>query len=511
MKKTFRVFAVFPLMLCSQLVWADIDSVIEQLNTNQSLYNAASVTHFYKQQQSLPKWSLAQIKDLVKAIEASAQHGLIPADYHLASLKAPVGVSNKKDILATDAFLTLARHILRGKLNPVTLEPTWNAKPRSKNLVTLLANALSQDDIAVSLEALEPQQPRYRVMKRELAKYQRIQEHGDWPTVTEGPMLQLGAESSRVTQLRKRLAVTGDVSAADNKSRVFDTDLLAAVKEFQRRTNLVPDGIVGPETLHQLNLGLQDRIDQIRVNLERWRWLPEEFGEKHIRVNIADYQLEAHEGDTVAAVYDVVVGQTYRQTPVFSANMVFLMLNPWWDIPNKLAREDVLPKLQADPGLYQEMGYQVLDKDGTVLLGIDWAQYSAQDFPYRMRQKPSDKNTLGKVKFIFPNQHSIYLHDTVLPELFRLKRRDFSSGCIRVDSPITLVEWVLEDNLDWPRDKIDSTLASNKPTRINLDQPIPVHLYYWTVVVEDLAGKIRFLEDIYQRDAKVLEMLNQRP
>ena len=513
MIKIFLTAITVSLTMFPVSISADIGTNIKQHKGNQPLYSKASVTRFYEQHQNAPQWSEKQIDELLQAIEASNQHGLIPSDYHLSTLKTNNEDTERRDIIATDAYLTLAGHLLGGKLNPVSLEPTWTAKGRSKDLVVHLADAIRENKIVASLDTLAPQQPRYQIMKKALAKYQDVVRQGGWPVVPEGASLKPGMESPRIPVLRERLAATGDIHTINIESTMYDESLVEAVKGFQKRANLEPDGIIGPSTLRKLNRSPMDRINQIRINMERWRWLPEDFGQQHIRVNIADYRLEAHEGNDIAEVHDVVVGRTYRQTPVFSANMSYLVLNPWWETPSSLARKDLLPKFQKKPKLVQELGYQVLNQDGKVVDGtaINWNKYSASSFPFRIRQKPGEKNALGKVKFMFPNQHNVYLHDTSTPELFGKTRRDFSSGCIRVRNPIELVEWSLEHNQDWPRSRIDASLETGKEMRVNLKQHIPVHLLYWTVVVDDMAGNIRFIDDIYERDNKVLAMLDQRP
>lgn len=513
MVRLYCLILITGLWFPASFAHSDVNTVPEQYNGTQTLYAKASVERLYREKQGALQWTDKSIQALIGAIETSSGHGLNPEDYHLNALQTPSSDKIEQDILATDAYLTLAGHLLGGKLNPVSLEPTWTAQGREKDLVSYLAENLTQENIAQSLETLAPQQPRYHIMQKALQKYLAISALGGWPTVPEGPILKPGMESSRIPALRYRLALTEDVKADDNSSAIYDESLAEAVKKFQQRANLEPDGIIGPATLREINRTPQDRINQIRVNLERWRWLPEDLGEKHIRVNIADYRLEAHEGNEISEVFDVVVGKTYRKTPVFSASMTYLVFNPWWDTPLKIARQDLLPKFQKNPALVQELGYQVLNKDRKVIDSstINWNQYSASNFPFYIRQKPGDKNALGHVKFIFPNEHNVYLHDTSSRELFSKTRRDFSSGCIRVKNPMELAEWVLKTNQDWPRSKIDEELATGKEKRVTLKKPVMVHLLYWTVVVNDVTKDIRFIEDIYDRDSNVLAKLDQRP
>ncbi len=456
------------------------------------------------------KWSSEQYAELVNSIYLSSEHGLNPKDYHIQLLTSKAVSAEQKQILATDAYLTLAGHLLGGKVNPVSVEPTWNAKGRKKDLVKYLQLAINQDNIKISLDHLAPSHPEYQLLQYALARYRTIKNQGGWISIPPGETLKPGMQSKRVEAVRLRLESTNDIQLTSDDRDFFDNDLELAVKKFQKRTNLEPDGHVGAITLKKLNDTPQDRINQLKVNLERWRWLPEDMGNKHIRVNIANYQLEARNEGSVSDVHDVVVGRTYRQTPVFSANMTYLVFNPWWEVPVSLARQDLLPKFQNDPTVVSRLGYQILDSDNNDVSShnIKWRHYSESNFPFRIRQKPGALNALGRVKLMFPNEHYVYLHDTPSRELFDKTRRDFSSGCIRVKNPIDLVEWVLSGDESWSRNEIDYAVESGKESRVSIKNPIPVHILYWTVVIDSNAKNIRFIDDIYKRDEPVLTALN---
>ncbi len=456
--------------------------------------------------------------DLRVAIAAASAHGLDPADYHADALAAidPMIPDRQADELATDAYLTLAAHLLSGRLDPVTIEPDWTAARRGRDLAAYLQSALAQGAVQESLEALAPAQPGYQALQTALVRYRELAAAGDWPRIDAGPVLRPGMRDPRIVQLRARLEATGDIIAADAEAAadldLYDPALEAAVRTFQRRASLDADGVVGERTLAQLNTPARQRVSQIIANLERWRWLPDDLGRRHIRVNIADFSLEARNDGVVERQHDVIVGRLYRRTPIFSGQMNYMVLNPWWETPPSLAVRDKLPAFRADPGAVRRLGFEVIDRTGQRVDPdtIDWNSVPSRDFPYRLRQAPGPQNALGEVKFMFPNSHNVYLHDTPTRGLFAQTRRDFSSGCVRVRDPLALAEWVLSDTPDWGGERIRTVAAGDAETRVSLARSIPVHILYWTAVMDAETG-IRFVDDLYERDAPLIAALNLDP
>lgn len=459
----------------------------------------------------------ALFEDLVRAIDAASAHGLDPADYHLAALRQidPLVPDRQADELATDAYLTLAAHLLSGRLDPVSIEPDWTAARRGRDLAAYLQSALAQGAVLESLEALAPAQPGYQALQAGLVRYRAIASGGGWPRIDEGDLLRPGARDPRVLQLRARLEATGDLAPAGPEAGnldVYDTALEQAVRSFQRRASLEPDGVVGARTLAQLNTPARVRVSQIIANLERWRWLPDDLGRRHIRVNIADFSLEARNEGVVERQHDVIVGRLYRRTPIFSGQMTYMVLNPWWETPPSLAVRDKLPAFRADPGAVRRLGFEVIDRSGQRVDPdtIDWNSVPSRNFPYRLRQAPGPQNALGEVKFMFPNPHNVYLHDTPTRGLFSQTRRDFSSGCVRVRDPLALAEWVVAETPNWDAERIRATTAGETETRVSLARSVPVHILYWTAVMDDETG-IRFVDDLYERDAPLIAALNLDP
>lgn len=477
-----------------------------------------ALRRFYTARGFAPAWTGsangALRDELTAAIEHMREHGLTPEDYHAAALQRAIAAAADEaiELLATDAFLTMAAHLIGGRLDPVTIEPGWTAVRRERDLVEHLESALAQRRIAAALIDLEPDAPGYGVLKMALATYREADRQGGWEPLADGPALKLGQTGPRVAGLRRRLQATGLLATTGGAVDHFDIALESAVAEFQRRIGLEADGVVGPLTLQELNKPPAERIEQIRVNLERWRWLPEDLGERHIRVNIADFDLQARHLGIIERRHDVIVGRPYRMTPVFSETIAYLVFNPWWETPERLARQDKLPAFQKDSAAVARLGFDVLDRAGNRLdpAGIDWQRYSPRDFPFRLRQRPGPQNALGQVKIMFPNKHNVYLHDTPSRELFARSQRAFSSGCVRVADALGLAEWLLEDPRGWPRERIDTVVAAGRELRVNLRAGVPVHIVYLTAVAQP-DGRLRLIHDLYGRDARVSAALRLPP
>ncbi|WP_417488569.1 L,D-transpeptidase family protein [Maricaulis sp.] len=481
----------------------------------------------------------ALLKDLVTAIRASSSHGLAPQDYFLAQLEAVDSIRSDPatDALATRAFLSLAGHLLAGRFDPVRFEPDWTAPRRTRDLHAWLDLARANGDIAARLEALAPDEPGYTALRNALPRFEAIVQAGGWPLIDAGPELRPGDRSPRVAQLRARLEASGDLvplpipaetgeqasdvtdpvtpessSAEPADPEVFDAILQTAVEAFQQASRLDVDGRVGSQTLHELNLGADHRVAQIRANLERYRWLPADMGRRHIRVNIPDFSLEARNEGVVERRHDAIVGLSYRPTPVFSAEMTYIVVNPWWETPRSIAVRNELPLFRRDPGAVTRLGFQVLDRDGNLVdpALIDWNTVPARDFPYRLRQAPGPLNALGEVKLIFPNPHNVYLHDTSNRELFAHNRRCYSSGCVRLRDPFELADWVIAETPDLTPEGLREIAAGNTETRLPLAEPIPVYLLYWTAVHDPSTG-IRFVADLYQKDDELIAALEVTP
>lgn len=314
--------------------------------------------------------------------------------------------------------------------------------------------------------------------------------------------------------LRARLAATIDLLDPDIESETFDDALKQATIVFQKRHGLDPDGVVGRATRAALNVSVESRIAQIMLNMERWRWMPDDLGERHVLVNIPAFSLQGIENGRIRTEMRVVVGKEYRRTPVFSDRISYLELNPFWYVPPKIAANDVLPKILADPTYVTSAGFSVLDGWGANAqtldpAAIEWSVLGPGKFPYKLRQNPGPQNALGRVKFMFPNKHDVYLHDSPARELFGRTLRTFSSGCIRVERPLDLAAFILDDQAGWRRADIEQAITGKDTRIVRLDTPVPVHLTYFTAWSSE-DGTVNFRQDIYGRDSALAKALPAR-
>lgn len=340
-------------------------------------------------------------------------------------------------------------------------------------------------------------------LENALVHYQQLAAQGGWPQITVGPALHEGDMDERIHFLRKRLAASGDLAAPLDQGVFFDELLKEAVQKFQTRHGLTADGVVGARTLTELNVPINERIRQLAASLERCQPLPSLLEPRHILVNIADFTLKLYENGKLRLSMPVIVGRTYRQTPVFNGRISSLVLNPGWEVPHSIATKDLLPKIQKDPAYLKQSGFRVFRdwKSGTEMdpASINWAQLSPARFPYRLRQEPGPANALGRVKFPFPNPYNVYLHDTPAQALFQQDSRTFSSGCIRLAKPLDLAVYLLQGTPLGSLEALTAALSSGKTKAVPIPSPIAIHIAYMTAWV-DHEGIIQFRRDIYNRD-----------
>ena len=516
----------------------NVKNYINDFNTHN--YWTEEVKTFYARRNFKPAWQqnghLTPLAlELTEAINEAEDEGLLKYDYNwneiitsfnnLGILKRmePFLMAQyaKLDILLTHTYLSYASDLLSGRLNPDKMEIIWEAHPRSKNLVEYLEEALERKQIQQSLLALNPDHQQYCLLRNELKRLIHLSPDKKSLYLDFNSSLRINDTSSSILTLRKFLEATGDLSAekiiSENDS-VFNTDLENAVKKFQYRHELKPDGVIGKNTKKQMNKNLNYRIDQIKINMERLRWLPENFGNKYIIVNLPEYKLRYYENDILKEQMKVIIGKKENITPILIDSVDYIEFNPVWNVPNSIVSKEILPKLKQNPAYLKENNYQLIDgysKNRKVVKpdSIEWEKITEDNFPYRIVQNPGRKNALGLVKFIFPNKHAIYLHDTPADYLFYKYERDLSHGCIRLERPIDLAKSILDQSEYVSLDSIENYLSQKKPKRIFLNEKVIVYFTYQTAWVDD-NSLLHFSDDVYHldnRQFKLTSLLHNYP
>lgn len=461
-------------------------------------------------------------ESLIKEIKNSYNEGLNPADYHLQFIEECIKDGDlfsdqcldKRallDILLTDAYLSLASDYLNGKIDAEIIIEDYNYRADNLEAQNLLQDLLEKKDIAQTLVEHLPQTDNYQKLKQKLADYRDSEKIKAWPQIDSGEILDEEAEGQRVAQLVNNLAARDYLNLekieADN---YFDQNVKRAVVRYQLDNGLKADGVVGNKTLKSLNILRDQRIKQLIINMERWRWLPENLGSRYIYVNIADYNLKLYEDKQLIMEMKTIVGQEQRSTPVFSDTIKYLVINPYWYVPKSIAVKDKLPLIKKDYTYLKENNYSLFKYTVNNKLeeinpaAVNWSNINKNNFNYLLRQNPGDENALGRVKFMFPNRFSIYLHDTPGRYLFSETERSFSSGCIRIEKPIDLAEYLLSDQEEWNREKIEAEMTKDKEKTVYLKNPIKIYLQYNTAWI-DVLGNLNFREDIYNRDQKIIK------
>jgi L,D-transpeptidase YcbB len=505
-------------------------------NGETGLPNLNTVARFYKQRYYQLAWFdrhglMHQGKVLLNRLKNSHRQGLNPTEYrlkqwepalknvHLGRVGGNLDLSDeivRLDIALTQSFFKYASDLQYGRLHPddVTVVDRPKSDLSPELIAQRLRTAIGEGSLESFFQDLSPRHTQYHLLKKYLVRFETIKQLGGWPMIPDGPALKLGTLSPRVPILSKHLLITGDLPLMHfSPQEQFKEPLEAAVKSYQRRNGIAADGIVGQKTLDCLSISVEARIAQIKLNMERWRWLPADLGTQHLMVNIPGFELKIIENHTVQSAMRVIVGRKKRQTPILSSTLTYLEFNPFWNIPQTIARKDILPKIKSDPQYLSKNNIQVLSgwEQNAPMIDpslIDWHAFSENYLPYRLRQDPAPHNALGQVKFMFPNHHSVYIHDTPGKALFNKEMRSFSSGCVRVEHPLELAHLLLK-NQQWDHQRIAKTIDSKKRRTIVMKHPIPVHLVYFTAWTDE-NDTLHFGQDIYGRDQRLSEALRPK-
>jgi murein L,D-transpeptidase YcbB/YkuD len=466
-------------------------------------------------------------RELIETLCHAEREGLRAADYDLAGLQSELArlKEDKKsnppalaalDLRLTRAFLDYGGDLLAGRLDPQAVDNGWYIKARRAAIDSTLRSALSKVEFDDMVSPLRPHQKEYKELLQMLAHYRELQAKGGWGKIGEVSRLQWGDQGPWVAVLRQRLQATADLGKAEGRP-IYDDKVRKAVARFQERHGITANGEVDPKTLAALNVPVETRIRIIELNLERYRWLPSDFGKRYILVNIPDYRLYAYNDGKERLTMRVIVGEEYRHaTPVFADSMTYVVFRPQWEVPRRILVDSVIPRVRKNVNYLALHSYEVVDIARNEVIAdpsaINWSKLDMNKLPFRVRQKPGSDNDLGIVKFMFPNQFSVYLHDTPADSLFQKQDRTLSNGCVRVEDPVKLAGYVLDQQEGWGNKQILEALAADPtkdiaPTSVYLKHPVPVYLIYLTAFVRD--GVLNFRDDPYGKDHRAMAHMGE--
>jgi murein L,D-transpeptidase YcbB/YkuD len=512
----------------ADLNWPDYRDYQQQV---QSLYDSVNYEPVWVHDGKPTSQALA----VIAALEGSRQKGLKPTDYDASrwaarvdALKAaPTDVNRLAhfDAAMTVSAMRYVSDLHVGRVNPKHFKFAIDVDHKRYDLPQFLVQKLiSASDISSVLQELEPQYFGYQRTEVALQTYLKLADADHSAPLPEvQKTVAEGQSYADAAALRVRLQLLGDLppdvpsnSPSRGQSGMYAGAVVDGVRHFQARHGINPDGRLGKDTLRQLNTPLSTRVQQLDDALERWRWLPEEYPLLPIAVNIPEFVLRVFSADhRIALRMNVVVGKALRhQTPVFSKDMKYIVFRPYWNVPYSITRAEILPSLAKDPGYLARKNFEITDQSGHIVTsGAASAEVLAQVRAGKLlvRQRPGPTNSLGLVKFLFPNEYNVYLHSTPAQSLFAQSRRDFSHGCIRVEKPAELAAWLLRDQPEWSLDAVTKAMQSGPDNQqVNLSPPVPVVIIYLTAVVEE-DGDVKFFDDIYGHDRSLDAVLAKGP
>lgn len=489
----------------------------DQINWAKEFYKERGFTlGWFKNHEPVPK-----VHQMLEVIKKAGEEGLDPKEYQIKDFNKLFAALEKVkkdsaqrsalekeiDVALSGTYFNWASDYYRGLVIPKENKAVdWDVKRNKIKLHKALLTVLGARESKYPYANFQPLHKEYNNLKKALAKYRAIQAQGGWSSIPAGTKLKPGQSSPAVPVLRKRLGVNVPaVSGKDSTSSVanlYDEQLASAVKAFQSQNGLNPDGNIDAETVKLLNIPIKERINQIIINMERWRWIPKSFEADYIMVNIPEFKLKLVKDSQEVMNMKVIVGKELNATPVFSDKLEYVVIAPYWNVPPNILREEIVPKIASDPGYLERNDMEVINSKGTVVSpsSVDWSRAGSEGFGYVVRKRPGPKNDLGNVKFIFPNVDNIYLHDTPRDELFNQDKRGFSHGCVRVEKPLELAETLLKDVPgNWNTSKIMSQVGTGKEKYVTLKEKLPVYLVYFTAWADE-DGNTSFREDLYGHD-----------
>lgn len=512
---------------------SDFDTSKTLVIENDSLFATKLILEFYRKNKFSVIWSdkgkhSEQSDSLFSLIKNADDYGLIPQDYHFSKIENLIKTENdivtkkfdavkisKADMLLTDAFFMFAIHVNKGRLNVDSLireskitelisPPVHFVNSNNINLVDFLTDAIKQNSIRLAIDSLEPENEQYQALKLALKKFKFEFRDNDWDSLAT-------RESDTVTfngRLKKRLVASHDYAEIAGNSDSLK--LVKAVKNFQCRHNLIQDGKIGKLTFRALQRTKQDYIRQIQMNMERWRYYYAPYEKQFVWVNIPKYEMRVMEDDTLVMKSRVIVGQPDHQTPLLKSTIRYFLIYPYWTVPLSIATKEILPILKRDTSYLRRKNFEVLNRHNVVIdTVINWKRYTKNYFPWKLRQRIGDDNSLGILKFNFENKYGVYLHDTDNRSLFNREMRAMSHGCVRLENFLNFAQFLIrDDSSNYPKDSLKNDLLKEEQKYVYVKHPIPIYINYFTTEVDD-NNELFFFIDVYRRDAKMLKALNK--
>ena len=517
-----------------QLAWIMEPIILGERFTsdNTPIISANLVSRLYQLRQFQPLWTdkhyATSMLDILKMAD---DEGLDKDDYHYSRLLAlqdqldrnawqDKGLRALFDVLLTDGLISYSVHMLNGKINPSMLDKTWNYDGTHIDFditIRQLEDNIRSQTVAQAIAELAPKIEPYQALKYHLARYRDLANRYPFEAIPYTDLIKPGADepalASSLGAINERLTQLGyDTTRATELNGtyqpLYDDILETAIRQFQADHSLKSDGIIGKRTMAALNVPYRTRVEQIRVNLERARWLSANLKKDFLVVNLAGYELQLFKDNVLDWRTDIIIGKIDTQTPLFKSQLKYLVINPTWTVPRSINKE-IIEHVKKTPDYLRKKHFILVDSSGEPANteNIDWQTLDENQFPYWFVQQAGVENTLGQVKFIFPNQYAIYLHDTPSKNLFNHIDRAFSHGCIRVKEPLILAERLLNTRPDWQTSTLYDKLASGATEKLFLKEPLDILIMYWTVTSHQ--GKLRFYNDVYQRDPILINALNQ--
>lgn len=406
------------------------------------------------------------------------------------------------DILLTHSLQKYISHLSNGQFNPRNFYKDWDLKENTIDMNETIAIMLKSDSLAYKMTRLRPNHLVYKSLKNALKIINSFPKD-DFTAIAIVNKIVLNDTNPSIINIKKRLIYWKDLNPKDSLSNIYDSETSEAMKKFQIRHGLAADGIIGKGTVEALNFSKRKRKEQILANLERWKWFPKDMGKEYVVVNIPDYKLTLVKDNDTIRTHKVIVGRDKRPTPVLSSKLSNVVLNPTWTVPPTILREDVIPAISRDRGYLAKTNMKIYDGEGNEVSANNWKLSKAKS--YRYVQSPGTFNSLGMIKLVFPNRFSVYLHDTNHRDFFGKQKRSLSSGCVRVENPLKLAEYLLADETNWNIEKITESLQSEKTKHIRLKNKVDIHILYWTAWSDN--NTLIFRDDIYNLDADLYRKL----